>query len=541
MTSIMLAPSAAELAPLAMARLPLRVLLVEDNPDDAKLLVFELDAGGYEATVERVWTEEAYREKLETNPDVILADYTLPRFGALPALRILRDLAVDIPLIVVTGTIGEDKAVECIHLGAADYLLKDRLARLCPAVARALQDKEARDAKRAAEEALRERLRFEELLTALSTRLINARPSELDEALLQVLRAVAEFHDADQVVARTFEPTRRELVVTQYWRSPSAKVKEPATNVQVDGFSWYVQRVLEGHGVLLIRDELPADEENTRQRLDQLSVAVQALMPLKVEGELIGMIGLQWHRRPARLPADLLTRLNLLADIVANTFGRKRAEDQREQTFQELERLKRAAEQERDYLREELRDTGSQNIIGESGALRRVLEMVDAVATTRATVLIRGESGVGKEVIARAIHERSGRANGPLVKVNCASIPKELFESEFFGHVKGSFTGALRNRAGRFELAEGGTIFLDEVGEIPMDMQSKLLRVLQESEFERVGGIKTIRIDVRLVAATNSDLKREIAAGAFREDLYYRLNVVPIRLPPLRERREDIA
>jgi two-component system, NtrC family, response regulator AtoC len=162
------------------------------------------------------------------------------------------------------------------------------------------------------------------------------------------------------------------------------------------------------------------------------------------------------------------------------------------------------------------------------------------VANTPSTVLITGESGTGKELIARALHENSSRRDGPFIKINCAAIPKTLMESELFGYEKGAFTGAVGAKPGRFELAHGGTLFLDEIGEIPVEMQVKLLRVLQESEFERVGGIKTIKVDVRLVTATNRDLAAELATGGFREDLYYRLNVVPIHLPPLRERREDI-
>jgi len=179
-------------------------------------------------------------------------------------------------------------------------------------------------------------------------------------------------------------------------------------------------------------------------------------------------------------------------------------------------------------------------IVGVSPALRHVLRQVAMVAASNATVLILGETGTGKELIARAIHQHSWRRDKPLVRVNCCSIPKELFESEFFGHVKGSFTGAIRDRLGRFEAAEGGTLFLDEVGEIPLELQSKLLRVLQEKSYERVGDARSRTADVRIVAATNRDLKKEIAAGRFREDLYYRLNVFPIKVAPLRDRKEDI-
>ena len=179
-------------------------------------------------------------------------------------------------------------------------------------------------------------------------------------------------------------------------------------------------------------------------------------------------------------------------------------------------------------------------IIGESAAIVEVFGILERVADTPTTVLITGESGTGKELVARALHENSSRRDRPFIKVNCAAIPKDLMESELFGHEKGAFTSAVSGKPGRFELASGGTLFLDEIGEIPPEMQVKLLRVLQESEFERVGGIKTIQVDVRLIAATNRDLKKEIAASSFREDLFYRLNVVPIALPALRERRTDI-
>jgi DNA-binding NtrC family response regulator len=186
------------------------------------------------------------------------------------------------------------------------------------------------------------------------------------------------------------------------------------------------------------------------------------------------------------------------------------------------------------------KETDFSEIVGVSPALRNVLRQVAMVAASNATVLILGETGTGKELIARAIHEHSSRRDKPLVRVNCSSIPKELFESEFFGHVKGSFTGAIKDRLGRFEAAEGGTLFLDEVGEIPLELQSKLLRVLQEKSYERVGDARSRTADVRIVAATNRDLKKEIAAGRFREDLYYRLNVFPINVTPLRDRKEDI-
>lgn len=234
----------------------------------------------------------------------------------------------------------------------------------------------------------------------------------------------------------------------------------------------------------------------------------------------------------------------LLALLVASkdVTERNEAERQLRAAFEENARLREELERERDYLREEVQvSMNFGRIIGESPALKKMLARLEAVAQTAASVLIEGESGVGKELVAHVIHARSTRASGPLVKVNCASIPHELFESEFFGHVKGAFTGAHRDRVGRFELADGGTIFLDEVGEIPMSLQSKLLRVLQESEYERVGDETTRAVDVRVIAATNRDLEEAVGEGRFREDLYYRLSVFPIDVPPLRERGDDVV
>ncbi|MDH3625356.1 MAG: sigma 54-interacting transcriptional regulator [Myxococcales bacterium] len=220
---------------------------------------------------------------------------------------------------------------------------------------------------------------------------------------------------------------------------------------------------------------------------------------------------------------------------------RKRQQDALERALTEVEQLKERLQAENLYLREEIK--GSHNfeeMIGESGALAETKGRIEQVAATDATVLVLGETGVGKELIARAIHNLSPRSERPLVKVNCASLPSTLIESELFGHEKGAYTGATAQRVGRFELAHGGTIFLDEIGELPLELQAKLLRVIQEGEFERLGGSRTIQVDIRIVAATNRDLTKAVWAGDFRDDLYYRLNVFPVTVPPLRDRKEDI-
>lgn len=228
--------------------------------------------------------------------------------------------------------------------------------------------------------------------------------------------------------------------------------------------------------------------------------------------------------------------------IFRDISDRKQAEDNLRQALEQVKSLQRRLEEENAYLQEEIRtEYNYHEIIGSSAVIRQVIQKIQQVAPTTSTTLITGESGTGKELIARAMHVNSERSDRPLIRVNCAAIPRDLFESEFFGHVRGAFTGATRDRAGRFELADGGTLFLDEVGEIPLELQGKLLRILQEGQYERIGEEKTRNVDVRIIAATNQDLAAEVAAKRFREDLYFRLQVFPIHLPPLRERPEDIS
>lgn len=253
--------------------------------------------------------------------------------------------------------------------------------------------------------------------------------------------------------------------------------------------------------------------------------------PLVFKGEILGVLAI-FTRTP--LSQHCLDWLRMIADLMAASIANARA-------FDEIQSLRTQLELENAYLKEEVSDARAfGEIVGNSPALRTIIQQIELVASTDANVLILGESGTGKELVAQEIHRRSKRRERAMVRVNCASVPRELYESEFFGHAKGAFTGAVRERAGRFELANGGTLLLDEVGEIPLALQSKLLRVLQEGTYERIGEERTRLVDVRLIAATNRDLKGEVEAGRFRQDLFYRLNVFPIEVPPLRNRKEDI-
>ena len=351
-----------------MRERPLRILLLEDEDSDAELMERELHSADLDYSIERVLDQGEFRRALVSfQPTLILADYHLPTFDGLSALEIAQQEQPHVPFIFVSGAIGEELAIDTLRRGATDYVLKQKLERLVPAVERALREASERDARRSAEAALRE---------------------------------------------------------------SEAKLRELAGRLE---------------------------REN----------------------------------------------LSLQAEI-------------REQQ-------------------------GFAQIVCESPAFSKVLEAMETVARTDATVLITGETGTGKELIARGIHERSAYGERALVKVNCAALPATLIESELFGHERGAFTGATARKIGRFEIAHGGTIFLDEIGDLPLELQAKLLRVLQEGEFERVGSSTTHRVRVRVIAATNRDLEAESLAGRFRPDLYYRLNVYPIQVPPLRERSEDIG
>ena len=263
-----------------------------------------------------------------------------------------------------------------------------------------------------------------------------------------------------------------------------------------------------------------------------LGIRSGAAFPLLVQGgELVGVLGALARRN---IDDEEFTHLGIVAQQAAMSI--KSA-----QLLEENARLRDRLLAEKAYLEEEiLNEQGFAEIIGKSRSLQALLKEIKQVAATDSTVLLLGETGTGKELLARAIHQLSPRRERSLIKVNCGAIPTSLVDSELFGHERGAFTGALQRRVGRFELAHNGTLFLDEVGELPPESQTRLLRVMQEQEFERVGGSQPIRVDVRLIAATNRDLDAEVAAGRFRADLYYRLNVFPARVPPLRERKDDI-
>ncbi len=314
------------------------------------------------------------------------------------------------------------------------------------------------------------------------------------------------------------------------------------TSVQVDGPVVIALPIEDDPAGLVWKNQQPLVTSNLAQanrwpRFQELvrSYEIQSCcwLPLTTARRRLGAVVFT-SRQPETYDQSNLHFLQLIANQVAVAVENALA-------FSEIEALRDKLAKEKDYLEDEVRtEHNFGDIVGENAGLREILKNVATVAPTDSTVLVCGETGTGKELIARAVHELSPRKGRTFVKLNCAAIPTGLLESELFGHEKGAFTGAIAQKIGRFELANGGTLFLDEVGDIPLELQSKLLRVLQEQEFERLGGTRTIKVNVRLVAATNCDLAKMVADKSFRSDLYYRLNVFPLTLPPLRERRDDI-
>jgi transcriptional regulator with GAF, ATPase, and Fis domain len=265
------------------------------------------------------------------------------------------------------------------------------------------------------------------------------------------------------------------------------------------------------------------------------------IFPFNVGGRIIGAVAFGTMDRERVWPDAVVNRMRVFVEMIGNAVARTRAEEAARKALDEVERLRKQLQRENTYLQQEIKAVrGRAGLIGDSPALRHVLEQVKQVATTDSTVLLTGETGTGKEILAATIHERSLRASKPIVKVNCAAIPETLIESELFGREKGAYTGALTRQVGRFELAHGSTLFLDEVGELPLDVQVKLLRVLEERQVQRLGSSKWVSVDVRIIAATNRNLEKAVRQNKFRDDLFYRLNVFPIGVPPLRERPEDI-
>jgi formate hydrogenlyase transcriptional activator len=383
-------------------------------------------------------------------------------------------------------------------------------------------------------------LQFESTLIEISSLFVNVHSSKVDAEIMQSQKRVCETFGLERSTVMQISPDGLHGMVTHSWASDEFQKAPPF--LSVEDFPWCARTALSGQRLNFGRiDDLPVEAEKDKQTLRRYGPKSNLALPLRSNGKLIGTLTFGSMREQREWDSRLVERLGLVAEIFANALAHVRADEELHRAYREIEDLKHRLEKENVCLREEVKLNHQHNeVIGDGEGIRRVLKKAEQVASTDSTVLLLGETGTGKELIARTIHDHSRRKHRIMVKVNCAALPASLVESELFGRERGAFTGALTREMGRFELANASTILLDEIGELPLELQSKLLRVLQEGEFERLGGPRTIKVDVRVIAATSKNLQQAVQEGKFREDLFYRLNVFPITLPPLRERKEDI-
>jgi formate hydrogenlyase transcriptional activator len=379
---------------------------------------------------------------------------------------------------------------------------------------------------------------FERMLADISARLANV-PAEKVESEIRLVQVILrEFLGFDRSTFAEFQDNGSLVVLS----STAAEGIEATPHGPLpDQLAWFMARLRSGQS-LIIQDasDLPPEAVGEAEYFQKAGLHSHLTIPFRIGGQVIGAIAFASFRETRSWPDDLIARIKLVGEVFAHAIARKREQEKLTAALSEIKLLKDRFERENIYLRHAVEINRPQGLTSHSPGFRAVIEEVAQVAQTNSTVLLQGETGSGKEVLAQAIHDASARNTRPMVKVNCAALPASLIESELFGREKGAFTGALARQPGRFEIADGSTIFLDEVGELPLELQPKLLRVLQEGEFERLGGSKTIKVDARIIAATNRRLEQAVREGRFREDLFYRLNVFPIEVPPLRERREDI-
>ncbi len=384
-----------------------------------------------------------------------------------------------------------------------------------------------------AEDEIRHRAAFQAFLSHLSAELIQANPSDIDKQVGDGLESIGGRQHLDAISIWWFKSCGKSMEPVHRWMREPGKGRK--LQLEQHQIPWIVEELSSGRTVVMGEiDALPAAAAADKEFIRSRNVKSLLVFPLFVEEKFVGACSFATTGNSRDWSDETIAELQLVAENLAGAIARARA-------MSKIEHLKNELQQENYYLREKVKlNHGFDEIIGEDPGLRQCLLAVEKVAPTDVTALILGETGTGKELIARAIHKLSPRSDRPMVSVNCPALPANLIESELFGHEKGAFTGAQARRYGRFELADTGTLFLDEIGELPLDLQGKLLRVLQTGEFQRIGGSKTLYADVRLIAATNRNLEQSIERGEFRADLYYRICHFPIALPALRDRKGDI-
>jgi len=380
---------------------------------------------------------------------------------------------------------------------------------------------------------------FEILLMELSASFINVDSESLDTCISGALQSIVTFLDVDRGTIGQFDPEQGLMHVTHCYAVNGIDTHGPTIGEQ--HVPYLTRQIRAGKPFVCNSvDNLPTVATTDKEFGQAQGVKSAVAVPLAAGGITLGLVSFSILRTEREWSETIVRRLQLLGEIFANALLRRNKEKELTNACAEIKKLKELAEDENMIWREQAVDPHFNDIIGESDILKEMWQKIRKVASTDSTVLLLGETGTGKELFASAIHKYSQRNEHPLIKVNCAALSSSLIESELFGYEKGAFTGALKTKPSRFEIANGGTILLDEIGEIDLDIQSKLLRLIQFGEFERVGSSKTRYTDARIIASTNRDLENMVCEGTFRKDLYYRLSVFPITIPPLRERKDDI-
>lgn len=387
--------------------------------------------------------------------------------------------------------------------------------------------------------ALERRRRYQTTVADVSSALVVAPTHEVNDTVTACLSKVCRHVDADRMAIYWLDVENERADIAYTWGKPSDAI---LPTVSMKGYPSFVSDVL-ANKILQIDDvdALPERLKSEREAMQEMGIQSFAALPMFVADDIVGACTVTRREFKRAWSDDDVSELHVFSDLFANYVHRLKTRQALDNALAGLQQATARLEAENVYLRHEIEVThGFDEIIGQSDVLHDCLRLVEQVADTMTPVLVLGETGTGKELIARALHDHSSRRDRPLVKVNCAALPANLIESELFGYEKGAFTGAEKRKRGRFDLADGSTLFLDEIADIPLELQAKLLRVVQEGEMERLGGTETIKVDVRIVAATNRDLAQAVTDGQFRSDLYYRINTFPIELPPLRTREDDI-
>ncbi|MDX2511859.1 MAG: sigma 54-interacting transcriptional regulator, partial [Desulfobacterales bacterium] len=388
--------------------------------------------------------------------------------------------------------------------------------------------------RRQVKQALKERLRFEMLLAEISTRFINQPINRIDHEIEDDQVRICKLLGIDTSALWEWSDNACNTLILTHAYSNQERVL-PSGGITQDHFPWCRQQMVKGRIISFSSlEELPPEAAHDRESCRLFGIKSNLTLPLSIgDDPPVGVLGFNTLQTERDWPEGLVKRLQLIAQIFTHALERKRMDGQLREHIREIEELKQRLEQENIYLKREVKLLlEHKEIVGQSFVMKKVLNLSEQVAQTESTVLIQGETGTGKGLLAREIHKMSSRKDRPLVTVNCAALPASLIESELFGREKGAYTGALTKMAGRFEVADGATIFLDEIGELPHEVQSKLLQVLEQGRFERLGSTKSLHVNVRIIAATNQDLAQSVKEGKFRKDLYYRLNVFPILIPP---------